>query len=840
MSDPRPGDRDPALPEALEDEVLRALEQDDTTRDTVLARLLEREPDHATKIRRWLHDAGVPIEGDREAHGDESGERPRRLGQYRIVRMLGRGGFGTVFLGEPDDGGDPVAIKLLNEGMNSREVLRRFAAEREALMRLDHKGIARHIGSFATAAGRPFFVMEFVPGSPLLVHCRRTQATLKQRLELFLRVVDAVTHAHQRGILHRDLSANNVLVAGAGEHAQPKIIDFGIAKSVAGPLLGDGTLTFQGTLMGTPEYMSPEQATGQLGAIDTRTDVYSLGVQLYELLTDQLPIPSHVLRAQGVAGIAEMLRTHVPPRPSQIAPRSIQGALRGDLDSITMRALAKERDERYASAAEFAADLRRHLAHEPVVATTPSTWYLLRKFALRHRAQFALAVATILVLVGALAISVQQWQVAQEARSELKLAHDSLTKRAAAGFRLLAGQQRLRRAELEVEQLQPAWPARAAAMQTWLRDHGAPMRALLEELDQREDQLERDRSEASNGRGELDLVEALQQMRFDLRKFFGAGGAFATVERRLAFAEVVVEPALQRDADAWRSIANELQRSSSSFGPQPGLAPLGRCPTTGLFEFLDLASHPRGTPLPSRDAAGNLVTAPDCGIVFVLMLRSTVQLGAQHDDPGMERFDPQAETDELFGRTAILDDYFVARTELTRAQWAQLSNSELGEGGNLPQTDIDWFETRVCLRVFGMDLPTEAQWEHACRAGSTTPWSSGPGLDVLVDVANLDRSLEPVARLQPNAFGLYDVHGNAAEWCLDWKCDYRKATLRSKDGLQELPTPVRLPELRAVRGGSALGGAASARSSARSGRSPSTRDSFVGVRPVRAVVRNHF
>ncbi len=844
MSERRPGDRENALPEALEDEVLRALEQDEAERDTVLAHLLEREPEHASKIRRWLHDSGVPVAGGDAGSSqalDESADRPRRLGNYRIVRLLGRGGFGSVFLGEPDDGGAHVAIKLLNEGMNSREVLRRFAAEREALLRLDHPGIARHVASGETASARPYFVMEYVAGSPLLVHCRRANVNLKGRLRLFLRVVDAVTHAHQRGILHRDLSANNVLVAGSGDDAQPKIIDFGIAKSIAGPLLGDGTLTFQGTLMGTPEYMSPEQATGQLGAIDTRTDVYSLGVQLYELLTEQLPIPSVVLRAQGIAGIAQVLRTHVPPRPSQIAQRAVQGALRGDLDSIAMRAIAKDRDERYASVAELAADLRRHLAHEPVVATTPNTWYLLRKFAQRHRAQFALAVTIVFLLLAALAVSLQQWRAAQDARSELKLAHDSLAQRAEAGFRLLAGQQRLRRAEAEQKALVPAWPSRATAMQQWLRDHGEPMRALHQELDQRHEQMTRDRTRAASATGsdagEVDLVEALQQMRTGLDNFFAADGAFSEVERRLGFAETVVAPALARDAETWRSIANELQRSSMAFGPQPGLLPLGRNARTGLFEFLDLSTHPIGASPPAREASGDLLAPADCGIVFVLVLRGNLHLGAQREDVGMERFDPQAATDELGGRALMLDDYFIARTELTRGQWARLGGSASADGSDLPQTDVAWTEAVAALHVFGMDLPTEAQWEYACRAGTTTPWWSGTALEALAAVAQLDRTLQPVARLRANAFGLFDVHGNAAEWCLDWKCDYSTCTLRSRDGLLVLPPPVRLPELRSVRGGSALGGAAGARSSARSGRAPFARESAIGLRPVRAVVR---
>lgn len=838
MTEPRPGERDPAqLPEALEDEVLQALEQDDAHRRTVLRQLLDREPTYAPTIRRWLHDSGVEIAT--EAPGTEGSARDdkERIDGFRIVRLLGRGGFGSVHLAEPDDGGPLVAIKVLNEGMNSRDLLRRFAAEREALVRLDHPGIAKQFATGETSAGRPYFAMEYVPGLPLLVHCRRSQLPLRERLQLFLLVLDAVTHAHQRGIIHRDLSANNVLVAVQGGIAQPKIIDFGIAKSIAGPLLEGGTLTFQGTMMGTPEYMSPEQAMGQVGAIDTRTDVWSLGVQLYELLTEQLPIPSVVLRAQGIAGIAQVLRTHEPPRPSQIAPRHVQAAVRGDLDAIVMRAMQKDRDERYASAAEFAADLRRHLAHEPVLATTPSTWYLLKKFARRHRAQFGLAVAAIVVLVGALFTTWRQWLDAQAARTDLKAAHDSLRVRAEAGFRLLAGQQRLRRAVGEERALVPAWPARAPAMRAWLRDHGEPLRRLAAELDRKKAQEAASPAMPLPGAGEIDLPEALAQMQRDLSAFLDDGGTLARVESRLRFAEHVVEPALQRDAATWRAVAADLQRTSSSLPPQPGLVPLLRNPATGLHEFLDLASHPADAPLPQRDEKGELVLPKDCGIVFALVPRTSLRLGAQHQDPGMERYDPQAAADELGGPTVMLDDYFVARTELTRAQWARLAGTEPPAIPDLPQTDVDRAEAEARLREFGMELPTEAQWENACRAGTSTPWWTGTALESLADAANFDRALRPVAERHANAFGLFDVHGNAAEWCRDPFVAYAGASVRSKDGLLSLPAPIRMPDLRSVRGGSAAAGPAEARSSARAGRTDSARDPFVGLRPVRAVVR---
>ena len=835
MSDARQPDGDAnKLPTDLEDEVLAALEQDDATRDTVIAQILVREPEHASEIRRWLQASGaMPA-----ANAPSTSPSPQTLiGPWRVLRLLGRGGFGSVYLAEPATGGATVAVKVLRDDLSTRDVLRRFEKEREALQRLDHPGIARHVGAGQTEGGKPWFAMEYVPGGTLLAHCRRLSMPIRARVGIFLRALDAVAHAHQRGILHRDLSANNVLVSGDGEDAQPKIIDFGVAKSLDAPLLDGGSFTFQGTLMGTPEYMSPEQASGMLGAIDTRTDVYSLGVQLYELLTDQLPIPSEQLRAQGPAGIADVLRSHEPEPPSAVAPPRVRRALRGDLDSIVMRAIAKDRDERYGSAAEFAADLRRSLANEPVLAAKTNAWYLLRKYARRHRARFAFAAAATALVLGATLVSAYQWNEARNARSELANALDVLAMESEKGFRLLAAQQRLLRGIEEEPSLVPAWPNRIDAMRRWLADYEAPLRSALMEL-RPDDSPSTSRTpataEATHG---VDLAQALLRIEKEIGAFVSPSGAAARVQRRLRFAEERVAPALLRDADAWRAAAVELQRSASSLPPQPGLVPLGKDPNTGLFEFLDLATHDENAPLPTRGTDGRIAIEEGTGIVFVLLPRATMRLGAQRSEQGMERFDADAENNELRGESTMLDEFFIAKTELTRAQWARLVAIPIEGRGNLPQTEIDWDEACAALRAFGMDLPTEAQWEHSCRAGSTTPWWTGTSLESLGAAAQFGSALAPVAQLQSNAFGLFDVHGNAAEWCRDLQFGYDQAQLRARDGLLTAPSSVRAPDLRSVRGGSAQGGPKAARCSARAGRIPAAKDPWIGLRPVRALVR---
>lgn len=821
-----PGGDHKRLPAELENEVLAALECDEGTRETVLARILDREPDHAAEIRRWLREAGALAEGTAPS-------APAHIGPWRVLRLLGRGGFGAVYLAESDSGAQ-AAVKVLNDGVNSREVLRRFAAERDALLRLDHVGIARLLDAGETEAGKPWFAMEYVAGSSLLAHCRRARLPRTKRLELFSGVLDAVAHAHQRGILHRDLSANNVLVAGDGDDAQPKIIDFGIAKSLHGAPLGDGALTFQATVMGTPEYMSPEQALGEPGSVDTRTDVYSLGAQLYELLTDRLPVPSEALRAQGPLGIAEALRRHEPELPSAVATSQQRRGLRGDLDSIVMRAIAKDREDRYSSAAEFAADLRRHLANEPVLAARSNAWYVLRKYARRHRARFALLVVAFVSIAFAMAATAHQWRQAKLAKGQLRLALDALAERSEAGFLLLADQQRLLRAVVEERELLPAWPSRAPAMRKWLAERAAPLRDSLKEVERQRERLARVGDRDEHG---LDLALALERMRDETTSFLGPDGPVARVERRLAFAEACATR-LASDQETWRTIDDDLRaRHGFSLSPQPGLSPLGQDPTTGLFEFLDLATHGHDVPPPHRGNDGRLELAPTSGVVFVLIRRATARLGAQRSEEGLDRFDAEARSDELDGGAASLDDYLIARTELTRAQWSRLVGSPLEGRPDDPQTEVSWEECVATLGVFGMDLPTEAQWEHACRAGTPTPWWTGSSLDDLGEAARFGPSIQAVAQLRANAFGLHDVHGNAAEWCKDGKHSYAVAAPRARDGLLVAPAPIRIPELRSIRGGSAPGGPIDARSSARTGRSPSAKDPFVGLRPVRAIVR---
>jgi serine/threonine protein kinase/tetratricopeptide (TPR) repeat protein len=339
------------------------------------------------------------------------------FGRYHVVRPVGEGGMGTVYLAEQlEPISRRVALKVVKLGMDTAQVLARFHNERQALAMMDHPNIAQIFDAGATAKGRPYFVMEYIEGSPVTQYCDRKRMTTKERLALFLAVCRAVQHAHQKGVIHRDLKPSNVLVTEQDGAPVPKVIDFGIAKATDKWALERTLLTQFGQIVGTPEYASPEQADTVTGIINEASDVYSLGVLLYELLIGAVPFDTATLRNAGLAEMLRMIREdEAPPLPrklismgaaaSDIAARrqtdpvSLRRLVDGDLNSITMKALEKARERRYASVAELAADIQRHMDHRPVLASPPSRLYRGRKFLRRHRVAAIGTAAGVLVFV---------------------------------------------------------------------------------------------------------------------------------------------------------------------------------------------------------------------------------------------------------------------------------------------------------------------------------------------------------------------------------------------------------------------------------------------------------
>ncbi len=367
-------------------------------------------------------------------------ERPgTRIGPYKLLEQIGEGGMGSVYVAEQREPiSRKVALKIIKPGMDTRVVVARFEAERQALALMDHPNIAKVFDAGATEAGRPYFVMELVKGKPITEYCDDEHLSMRERLELFITLCHGVQHAHQKGVIHRDLKPSNVLVEVHDVRPVPKIIDFGVAKAM-GQHLTELTLhTGFEQMVGTPLYMSPEQAGLSSVDVDTRSDIYSLGVVLYELLTGHTPFEKDRLRTVSVDEIRRIIREVDPPRPSaristlaaaelstisdrrHLEPGKLCQKLRGELDWIVMKAMEKDRNRRYETANGLAADVERYLRDEPVEACPPSSMYRLSKFSRRHRAPLIAAAAVLLgavaVLVAIVLVSLSQRKLADQRR----------------------------------------------------------------------------------------------------------------------------------------------------------------------------------------------------------------------------------------------------------------------------------------------------------------------------------------------------------------------------------------------------------------------------------------
>ena len=356
------------------------------------------------------------------------------IGPYKLLQKLGEGGFGVVYMAEQQR---PVrryvAIKIIKPGMDTGEVIARFESERQALALMDHTNIARVLDAGATDSGHPYFVMELVKGVPITEFCDKNHLPPQDRLKLFIDVCHAIQHAHHKGIIHRDIKPNNVLVTLHDGTPVVKVIDFGVAKATVQKLTERTLFTALGQIVGTPAYMSPEQAEMSGLDIDTRSDVYSLGVLLYELLTGTTPIEDKRLRQAGFAEMQRLIREQDAPRPSTrlsslggtatviatnrgLDVKRLRRVLSGDLDWVVIKALEKDRNRRYSTPGNFAEDLDRFLKQEAIVARPPSTAYRLRKLVQRNRAAVYTVVAVAVALLVGTAVST--WEALRATRAE--------------------------------------------------------------------------------------------------------------------------------------------------------------------------------------------------------------------------------------------------------------------------------------------------------------------------------------------------------------------------------------------------------------------------------------
>lgn len=865
---------------------------------------------------------------------------PRTLGPFRLLELLGAGAMGAVYRAEDLELKRPVALKLIRSDLlASTRTQNRFQRESAALARLDHPGLCTAYRA-GTTDGQPWIAMRLVRGTTLAqqIEARRSATTGRQgagggqrrsaqtrratqhTVHLFAKIARALATAHAVGVVHRDLKPANIVLTADDE---PVVVDFGLVHLVD----SDSHLTISGDHIGTPAYMAPEQVAADGRDVAPTTDIYALGVTMFEALTLQSPYEAK--------GREDLFTCIVRGRRRQL--RQVDKSLPADLELVLERALELEPARRYASMNEFADDLQRFLAHEPLLATQPSAWYRLRKLVRRHPGSIAAGIA---VFATAVVGAVVALQFALRAQSKVR------------EFDQLAGVLLHEDTAAAEQGLYPAWPHKIQAMEQWLRDDAGKLLAMqpdiertvrdlearalpptaaeqeadrrshpryeeLESMAQRVAALRHQRAlRQAVDEPDTELAAAEQAMadltaEVDRRRTWRFGTTpeavsaqflhrrltellanldslehkqMTDVAQRLSWAKSIQE--LSRNhpnaRHAWTEARAAIARADGVVASRLyagksialrdadiiGLVPIGMNPVTKLWEFYDLRSawdgkrDPRAIPIPAHEANGSIAVTGETGIVFVLLPGGTFLMGAQKVDPNGPNHDPDAWADET-PHEVTLAPFFLARHELTQGQWSRLwtwddrerepSRDKAGQTNHLgglitPAHPVELVSPSMCellLTRHGMVLPTEAQWEYACRGGTTAPFLVPR--ERLVEVANLCDSTAqehsagikfeawrdghvthaPVGSFAPNEFGLYDMQGNVGEMCRDWYGDY--GSERAGDGLR---TGSR-PPLRCGRGSSFFLPADYARSADRNTMAPLVRIFDLGTRPAR-------
>jgi formylglycine-generating enzyme required for sulfatase activity len=794
-----------------------------------------------------------------------------RVGPYELLGVLGEGGMGVVYEAEQEHPRRRVALKVLRTGLTSKSALRRFEYEAEVLGRLRHPGIAQvfDAGTAETPRGaRPYFAMEVVRGEPLLRWAARKRLGLRERLRLFNHICEAVQHAHLKGVVHRDLKPSNILVDDEG---QPRVLDFGIARAVEPGLDTDSWRTGEGQLLGTLPYMSPEQASGDPDGVDTRSDVYSLGVVLFELLTGELPLD---LAGQNFAAAVATITGGTPRRLSQF-----ERAYKGDLDTIAAKALDRDRRRRYASAAELALDITRYLRHEPIVARPASTTYHLRKFVARNKALVAVALTALAAIVVAFVLIGVALRRARQAERD---SEENLRE-----VERFSDQLVITDLTAEAENLFPRVPALKRQFQLWLER----AREVQARREQHTALMQRLRAQTlaeqvAAGKLPADATEPFwppEDVRVSWRYYMAEvtlaeldelALLMANVEERLRFADDIPRLTFETHARDWErarlAIADSPHYGGLVLPAQLGLVPLEPDPRTGFWEFWDMHTGTR----PERDQeTGRWIVTGDTGLVFVLLPGDTFDMGANLPTAeralGLPNVDPSAGDLESPVNSVTLDPFFISKYELTQGQWLRFRGSNpsfIRPGLEFPLPDtitlahpvesISWTEADRMMWQMGLELPTEAQWEYAARGGTTSIWWTGDDPLTLSGEENLAdgrsrlhgatpnwrpidgveddwNSHAPVGSLTPNGFGLHDVVGNVMEWTRDRRSEY-ETPAQAGNGLRH-PAPGSMSYMR--RGGSYRSGLLLTRSAARGPWPPNNRSNQVGVRPSRSIQR---
>lgn len=832
------------------------------------------------KLYEQLTDAWSTLD---HGHGDEPANAPHPnqsdpQSRYKILEVLGEGAMAIVYLAEQTE---PirrrVALKVAKIGSAWETTSSRFEVERHALAMMNHPNIATIYDTNEAPDGRYYFTLEYISGRKISEYCDSARLSIRGRLELFLDVCSAIEHAHQKGIIHRDLKPTNILMREDSDPPTPKVIDFGVAKAIGDNLAEKKFLTLTRSIVGTIEYMSPEQASGESSAVDSRTDVYSLGVVLHELLTGHLPIEIKRDGSSPYASARQAILDLVPPLMSRRIQRENQesrelkarergvsssehsSGLAGDLDWIVRKAIEKDPDNRYGSASEFAHDIRNYLDGQPVVAGPPGRLYRMKRFSKQNRKLVKWTGVVTLAFVVGIILNLYFVRENRRARHEAERQSQKILQ--------LSSATHLANSTAASEKLYPPDPRMILAMESWL---SGPAHELVEAMPGHiralHDMEKTMREEDVLAHGEADLetqfeYDLLRSLVADLELFADPDphiGLVANVKARLAYAHTVNQETVLQYGEAWgdaiESIADKSEcpfYNGLRIEPQVGLIPVGRDPVTGFWEFV----HHRTGTIPNRDSNNRLQLTDSTGVVLILLPGSCFVMGADPDFELLAQYVPDGVYSEveLPAHEVCLDPFFFSKFEMTRRQWFRISGTWSREGSSgganppadrEPASDVTWVDAESKLRHWGLRLPTEAQWEYAAKAGTDSPWWTGWDpttirqrenlLGVYAAVSGVGGATDtypgiaPVGTFDANPFGLHDTGGNIIEWCLDSWLRYSQP-VRKGDGLREGNS-----DKKVVRGGGSGGHPWAARSGTRK-QAWLTLVNGIGFRPARPV-----